>query len=163
VRKKRGAARHTLLAVFAAAGVTSLLYIANVTLLGANMPQHFNFPTYHALRVIGLSSLEVRFEALLMLPLVLMGFVRTETLLLMARRGFEETLGLKPSAITVYILAALTLAGAWALYPNQSVLDARKPYIEGILLFIFVLPVTTAAFVGYIRMKLRKKKHENQN
>ncbi len=145
-----GSGRQGVLAGLLAGLLLALLYAVNTALLGAQVLGNFNFPTYHALRVIGLSSLALRLESLLMLPLVMVSFLRMAVLLLAARRGVDAALG--TSRWTPVLLAAAALLLSKALYVNQSSL------VEiGRSLRFAALVLPGAALAGAIRAPRRRK------
>jgi len=125
----------------------------NTALLGNHMPEKFCFPTYHAMRVIGLSSFELRLEAMLMLPIVLMSFLRAATLFLFGVRGMEESLRMPRSKTVPIVLMAGVVAMVSFLYPNQSVLDKTERSMRTGILFLVLLPVLLSVFVKRIKSR----------
>ena len=144
-----------MLAIAASTVTMTLIYMWNTALLGSDMLDEFNFPTYHALRVIGLSSLEVRLEALLTLPIVLMSFMRASTFLLMSLRGAGETLGFG-GRIPAFLFGAAVMAIIALFYPNQSVLEMREDGLQLWTGILFVLPVIVSLVSCLIRAKARR-------
>ena len=145
--------------ILGAALLLALLYGANTALLGAKLLSNFNFPTYHALRVIGLSSLRLRLEALLMLPLVMVSFLRMAVLLLAARRGFETAFCRKEAAggkLLPWVLAGAALLLSRVCYLNQTSLIES----ERLLRFLALVPLLTVA-AGAIGTALRRRNAQN--
>ena len=155
-----GESRRGIWGAGAAGLLLAMLYAANTALLGRSVLGNFNFPTYHALRVIGLSSLEMRLESLLMLPLVLVGFLRIAMLLLAAVRGLERAAAKSNPGRWVRWLPLPVSAGALLLsrllYQNQSeILHAGR-----ILRFFAAglgLLTVLAAIIAAIRFPARKQ------
>ena len=155
VKVDRSRVRSAMLAIAASTVTMTLIYMWNTALLGSDMLDEFNFPTYHALRVIGLSSLEVRLEALLTLPIVLMSFMRASTFLLMSLRGAGETLGFG-GRIPAFLFGAAVMAMIALFYPNQSVLEMREDGLQLWTGILFVLPVIVSLVSCLIRAKARR-------
>lgn len=99
----------------------------NVALLGAETLDIFNFPTYHALRISGLSDVLERMEALLMIPAVATGIFRVAvelTLIFAAAERFCPDIGGRKSP--AFAIAAVGVTASLVLLPSQVELKAAE-------------------------------------
>lgn len=105
----------------------AVVMLFNVALLGAEMLDIFNFPTYHALRISGLSGVLERMEALLMIPAVATAILRVTvelTLIIGAVERFCPDIGGRKSP--AFVIAAVGVTASLVLLPSQVELKAAE-------------------------------------